>query len=382
MPPVMGEWDGAVIAALLAGGTTGMEERLRAALPLIGRACGASAAFYSPPEGRPGRRVIGWSSGGESMPLFAEESIVRDILAARGAYREPLLLGPESDRPVSSRLETAGFGAAWLLPLGWPGHDHGTLVFLRRRATEPWREEHFRLARLIAAALGVALQRWEAEHRAAGLARVVGNLERARTIPPEVRRREADRRMTYHEAHFQLECRLDLIPPLADHLVAIASDHLSEADVTSVKIGLVEILNNAIEHGSLAITSSEKEEATMSERGYDALIAERMQVPSLAGRRVFIQYRATAEALEWVVRDEGAGFNWRKYMVGEPFLPSPLHPSGRGLYLCRHSFDCIEYNDSGNEVCARILLGGIPEDFEPHPSSPAADEAPDEPPER
>lgn len=280
--------------------------------------------------------------------------------------QKPRLIEEMSGGSLASQLRAAGVESACLCLVGDEAHCFGFLALFRRREMGPEKEEYLRQAGLMARVLTASLRRLQGEQEVRELAGQVRSLHRAAAIPPEERCRELDDRMVYHEACFELECRFDLVPLLADHFVSLASRHVAGERREGLKLGLVELMNNAIEHGNLAITSAQKWAAIMSPGGYDVLVAERMEVPELAQRRVFIQFRATRQFLEWVVRDEGAGFDWRASMAAALSPPSPLNPSGRGLFLCRHCFDSIEFNDTGNQVRVQVLIGGFPDDFEPH----------------
>ena len=109
--------------------------------------------------------------------------------------------------------------------------------------------------------------------------------------------------------------RLDLLPRVADYLVNEASAVLPDDMLLGVRLGLVELLVNAVEHGNLGITFDEK--CAALEQGEDALERlrrERLAEPTRTGKRVTIEYSMADGVCEWVVRDEGAGFDWRHFM--------------------------------------------------------------------
>lgn len=115
-----------------------------------------------------------------------------------------------------------------------------------------------------------------------------------------------------------------------------------------VYLALVEALSNAIEHGNLEITQQEKVDATTEGR-FDDLKRSRLADPTLGNRKVFLRFEASDDAVCFVVRDEGKGFDYRE-------LPDPTRPenifnaSGRGILLIQCYMDEVSWNEPGNEI--------------------------------
>jgi CheY-like chemotaxis protein/anti-sigma regulatory factor (Ser/Thr protein kinase) len=125
---------------------------------------------------------------------------------------------------------------------------------------------------------------------------------------------------------------------------------LPEEDILNLKIGIEEIITNAVEHGNLGISFEEKNAAIHQGRLAD-LIAERMQDERRRQRRVFIDSRLTPELFEITIRDEGDGFDWRNLPEVAP--ESLLAFNGRGILLTKIYFDEVVFNEAGNEVTLR-----------------------------
>lgn len=127
-------------------------------------------------------------------------------------------------------------------------------------------------------------------------------------------------------------------------------DYISE-DVSFMKIGLQEILINAIEHGNLEITNREKGE--FLDRGdYGRILKERVQDPKYKDRVVDIKVFSTPEYLKIVIQDMGRGFD--PSQIPDPENPENfLKESGKGILMAIHAFDKIEYNEVGN--CVTML---------------------------
>jgi DNA-binding response OmpR family regulator len=119
---------------------------------------------------------------------------------------------------------------------------------------------------------------------------------------------------------------------------------LHEDELLGVRIGIGEMIANAVEHGNLGITASEKEEALVEGR-FAALLAERLATPANAAKQVHVETRLGDGEFRVMVRDEGAGFAWRA-LSAEPGATL----AGRGVLLARVHFDEVHWNERGNEV--------------------------------
>lgn len=121
-----------------------------------------------------------------------------------------------------------------------------------------------------------------------------------------------------------------------------------------VVLGLSELMLNAVEHGNLAIGYQEKSQLIESHRLPDE-IARRLDDPRFAGRRAEVEIRRSDAELRFIIRDQGAGFDWRGYLEMSPERAFDTH--GRGIAMSRLiSFDRLEYRGRGNEVEAAIRL--------------------------
>lgn len=115
-----------------------------------------------------------------------------------------------------------------------------------------------------------------------------------------------------------------------------------------VRVGLAEMLTNAIEHGNLAVTGEEKFEATDNGTYYD-LINERLNDPKYMSRNAYFSYSLNNECMTLSLEDEGDGFDVNS-------LPDPTDPEGllklhgRGILITRMYFDEVNYNEKGNKV--------------------------------
>jgi CheY-like chemotaxis protein/anti-sigma regulatory factor (Ser/Thr protein kinase) len=152
---------------------------------------------------------------------------------------------------------------------------------------------------------------------------------------------------------FSLATRQARDPSVIAEITLPLGGLLDEAGLLGVRIGIGEMITNAFEHGNLGISAAEKEQA-LAENRFAALLAERLADPRNAERRVWIESRLEGGEFRVMVRDEGAGFDWRSIVASAPGASL----AGRGVLLTRVHFDEVRWNESGNEV---TLVRRIPE---------------------
>ncbi|NLI77759.1 MAG: response regulator [Candidatus Riflebacteria bacterium] len=153
-----------------------------------------------------------------------------------------------------------------------------------------------------------------------------------------------------------LDNRMDRVPLVVQRLMQETGEAIPADQRLGIRIGLVELVANAIEHGNLEITYEEKMAAmNTSLDGIQSLHAQRLGNPALASRRVTVDFQMDPDSCIWTISDEGSGFDWTT-------LPSPLdpenleHPNGRGIFLARLHFDLVEFLGKGNQVRVKKSL--------------------------
>ncbi|MDK2973309.1 MAG: hypothetical protein PWP23_3064 [Candidatus Sumerlaeota bacterium] len=151
----------------------------------------------------------------------------------------------------------------------------------------------------------------------------------------------------------ELDNKLLLVPRVADFLAGQINLGSEKEAIIGVTLGLIELLNNAIEHGNLGISGSEKAESLERDVGaHNEMINERLKDPEIAKRRVHIHMIDTHEFCEITIRDEGEGFDAKAFLESIE-APDVLQLNGRGIFLSRFQFDEMEYLGPGNEVRVR-----------------------------
>ena len=117
-------------------------------------------------------------------------------------------------------------------------------------------------------------------------------------------------------------------------------------------MGLQELIVNAVEHGNLGIRYEEKTDLLMSGRWLEE-VSRRLQTPDGLQRQVQVSFERRIQDIRITVQDEGAGFNWQKYVDFDAARAFDNH--GRGIAMARTlSFDAVQYSGNGNTVTATL----------------------------
>lgn len=117
-----------------------------------------------------------------------------------------------------------------------------------------------------------------------------------------------------------------------------------------VAVGLMELLSNAIEHGSLGFGAEEKQKLLTTGDWADAMQKRATQAP-YADRCVQLEFQRNVSGIEVIIRDQGEGFNWQKYIYSEM---TPGITAGRGISKAVIMLDEVQFRGSGNEVRCQI----------------------------
>jgi DNA-binding response OmpR family regulator len=121
-----------------------------------------------------------------------------------------------------------------------------------------------------------------------------------------------------------------------------------------IALGLCELLINAIEHGNLGISYSEKSKLCLS-GGWESEVSRRLNLPENKNRAASLIFRRERSKIVLTIKDEGDGFDWNQFMKFNPERAFDFH--GRGIATCNEIyFDGLEYLGKGNEVVATINL--------------------------
>lgn len=150
------------------------------------------------------------------------------------------------------------------------------------------------------------------------------------------------------ECTIKFKSQIDLIPQIVAQLVLETDNKFSDTSITEVEIGLNELLMNAIEHGNLEIRQEEKSQA-LDENRLIELYAQKQSDPVFSKRFITVDFKIDTESAEWIISDEGKGFNWTS--IPDPTQGSNIFDlNGRGIFISRFQFDEMEYIGKGNIV--------------------------------
>ena len=161
----------------------------------------------------------------------------------------------------------------------------------------------------------------------------------------------------------QLEYRLTIgtdpaaVENCVSWLVQGTAMMLPETQRLHVRATLIELMLNAVEHGSLEIFYREKKEA-LARNCFETLVETRRLDPRFSGRKVTARasYDKRARVIRYSVSDEGKGFPWRTLLNRREEPCASQDANGRGLFLARAFFPDLAYNDAGNEVSFSVPL--------------------------
>ena len=128
-------------------------------------------------------------------------------------------------------------------------------------------------------------------------------------------------------------------------------------DPEQALIGLLELLLNAVEHGNLGISYAEKS-ALVQQSALGAELERRLLLPEYADKTATVSVTWTGDEIHFLIRDQGAGFDWSPYLEIDP--ARVRHPNGRGIAWAKGvSFQRIEYHGIGNEVLAVVCIASL-----------------------
>lgn len=157
-----------------------------------------------------------------------------------------------------------------------------------------------------------------------------------------------------HSFTMDFESDIHQVPFIINYLIDEIDSLFKEDEAMGIRLGLDEIIINAIEHGNLEISYVEKSYAIQENR-FEQLLEERRHDTVRGGRRVALSFEYCKEFCEWIIQDEGKGFNPQD-------IPNPITSDasemlhGRGIFITRFQFDEMEYMGKGNKVRLRKYI--------------------------
>jgi YesN/AraC family two-component response regulator len=123
---------------------------------------------------------------------------------------------------------------------------------------------------------------------------------------------------------------------------------LGERTIEGLKLGLYEIIVNAIEHGNLGITAKEKEES-LKNNSLSDLMSSRLNMARENKKNVTIHSLFEDNKLTIEIIDQGAGFNHKELeSLSDSETIMGIH--GRGIVLTSLYYDNLKFDGKGNRV--------------------------------
>jgi len=155
---------------------------------------------------------------------------------------------------------------------------------------------------------------------------------------------------------YEIENRLTTAEEISYKLTINLQKYFKKSKVGLIRLGLRELIVNAIEHGNLEITYDEKTEA-LEDHKYQKLLKERQNSEKFRNRRIKIKYNLTDKFVKYSIIDQGAGFNYNEVLeknIAE--INEQMSQHGRGIVIAQSIFDEIEFNEKGNVVSTTIYI--------------------------
>ncbi|MCX7679045.1 MAG: response regulator [Spirochaetes bacterium] len=126
-----------------------------------------------------------------------------------------------------------------------------------------------------------------------------------------------------------------------------SSDFCNKTTAENLALALREAITNAMFHGNLEISSEIRTEKGIN--GFNEEIEKRRFEAPYKDRKVTITYEYTGNYVEYIIEDEGPGFDFTQ-------LPDPRNPenflkdSGRGILIIQIHMDEVSWNEKGNII--------------------------------
>ena len=148
---------------------------------------------------------------------------------------------------------------------------------------------------------------------------------------------------------FELENDATLVPVLVNHLQQYQSSvrRCDENELLRIGVALHEAIRNAIHHGNLELSSELRQHNPES---YYRMAEQRRFEQPYRDRRVRLRVRESPDESEYVVTDEGRGFDVCRFDYDPTTAMNRDKPSGRGLFLIRTFMDEVSFNSEGNQI--------------------------------
>ena len=130
----------------------------------------------------------------------------------------------------------------------------------------------------------------------------------------------------------------------------IAASLLSEMadDGIRINMALYELMENAIEHGSLGI-GGEQKARWVADGCFTQEVERLMSLPENQDRTVRVRFQITDDIVHVAIKDQGQGFDWQS--ATKSGQDSNLPPTCLGIATAKAArLDSLEYGENGTLV--------------------------------
>ncbi|HYT91964.1 MAG TPA: PilZ domain-containing protein [Gemmataceae bacterium] len=158
------------------------------------------------------------------------------------------------------------------------------------------------------------------------------------------------------QTHLRLPSRPAWIEPAVEYLKtrAVLCGACQETRAGKLMIALHEALSNAVVHGNLELSSELKDR---SDDSFARELATRANDPRLAERIVDVVVDYDGERCQWIVTDEGSGFDVEAVLQRLESDDPEVLSRGRGILMMRSFLDEVRYEEGGRRCVLTLRRG-------------------------
>lgn len=149
---------------------------------------------------------------------------------------------------------------------------------------------------------------------------------------------------------FEIGNKLLSADDVSSRIVMNLNKYLPQQEVNKIRIGIRELIINAIEHGNLNISFEEKSKA-VEQGDYIRFLSEKGKQPGFRHKKIKILFSLNISELKCVIKDSGNGFDHQKILKNKASdINNKMLAHGRGIMMAKNIFDSVDFNQTGNEV--------------------------------
>ncbi len=149
------------------------------------------------------------------------------------------------------------------------------------------------------------------------------------------------------EKYFEIPTYETNVLPVINQITLHLKKIVPDCEILNLKIGIEEMIANAVEHGNLGISFEEKHRA-LEEGKWGAILESRLNSDNNRNKLIKIKSILKKDTFTVKISDEGSGFDWRS--LPDVSADNLLSYNGRGIFLTKIYYDEVKYNNIGNEV--------------------------------